>query len=83
MCWDSGVGLISLEHQVAALAAQFIFFAVSEGNHPLQLVLCSRIHEMSMHKWGVSDFSWFSILVAPYLHLDLIFGEGSADLGTK
>lgn len=60
---EGGVGLILFKHQVKALAAHFIFFTVPEGNHPLQLILRSRINEMSVQEQS-----------ALYHLLDLIFG---------
>lgn len=55
---DGGLGMISIKFQVRALAGKIIVWAISDGTHPLQIILRHVIQEMSYHKWGISDFSW-------------------------
>lgn len=42
-----GVKLILFREQARCLTAKLVIGAISEGNHPLQLILCFRIQEIS------------------------------------
>lgn len=53
-----GLGLISIPHQVRAMAGGFITWAIREGDHPLQRLLQHRIRLLSAHRWHSYDFTW-------------------------
>lgn len=78
---EGGVGLISFEQQVVALSARFIFFALYAGQHPLQLLLQSRIRLLSMHKWGWMITPGRSINAGRCRRLDRISGRSSVVTG--
>lgn len=45
-----GLVIISTRDQVRALAGKFILWAISIGNHPLQILLRANIRKQSMKK---------------------------------
>lgn len=53
-----GLGLISIPHQVRALAGGFFTWAIKAGDHPLRRLLQHRIRELSVKRWGSYDFTW-------------------------
>lgn len=53
-----GLGLISIPHQVRALAGGFFTWAIREGDHPLRRLLQHRIRLLSVHRWGTYDYTW-------------------------
>jgi hypothetical protein len=40
------------------LSGTILLWAIGEGNHPLQLILRSKIRQMSFDRWGQRDYTW-------------------------
>lgn len=53
-----GLGLISIDHQILALATKLILWVISHGEHQLKMILREKIYQLSLCKHGVADFSW-------------------------
>jgi hypothetical protein len=57
---EGGVDLISKNAQVSSMVSKQLFWAVSIGTQPLQIILRGRIAWLSWTKWGNSDYSWLT-----------------------
>lgn len=57
-----GLGLIVIIEQYRAIAGNLVIWTLGQETHPLRLILCAHLQEMSRRKWGFEDFSW---LVSP------------------
>jgi hypothetical protein len=55
---EGGIGLTNVRDQVKCMLVRCLIWAISDGSHPLQIILRHRIRELSFRKWGVKDYSW-------------------------
>lgn len=53
-----GLGLLGVEAQFHALSSRTMLWILGEGNHPLQVILRSHIHDASVRRWGTADMTW-------------------------
>lgn len=53
-----GLGLILVIEYYRAIAGNILLWALGIEYHPLRLILCFHLRELSQPKWGYPDYTW-------------------------